>query len=311
VSIEIRVVGPGPDAQQAAALLSAVLPEPLSRERMEAALHAPAQAVWLRAAVDPAAGPVACGLARPQPAMGPQLRLLALVTRPEHRRRGAGSALVADALDWARRNGVAELIARVRDDDAESLRFAERHGFRIDRHTYEWILDLAGFDESPFTGTVAQAERSGIHFLTLADAGDSPAARQRVFELNRETAQDIPGRAGFFTFEQYCRHRFEGPAYRPEGVLLTADGAAWVGLTFVTFPPGGAAVNEMTGVLRAYRGRKIAQALKVLAVRAARAGGAAAIRESNDAENAAMLAINRKMGYRREPGYYSVRRTIG
>ena len=62
--------------------------------------------------------------------------------------------------------------------------------------------------------------------------------------------------------------------------------------------------NFITGVLPAYRGRKIAQALKLIAIRYAKARGANYIRTDNDSENAPMLAINRKLGYKSQTGVY-------
>ncbi|HKV82923.1 MAG TPA: hypothetical protein VJN88_00100, partial [Ktedonobacterales bacterium] len=59
------------------------------------------------------------------------------------------------------------------------------------------------------------------------------------------------------------------------------------------------------------RGRGIATALKVLAIRAARARDAAMIRTNNDSQNAPMLAINRALGYQPEPGYYRMLRRSG
>ncbi|MBP1693528.1 MAG: hypothetical protein H6Q37_1411, partial [Chloroflexi bacterium] len=58
------------------------------------------------------------------------------------------------------------------------------------------------------------------------------------------------------------------------------------------------------GVLRTHRGRKIAQALKVIALRYARQNGAQVIRTDNDSLNAPILAINRKLGYQPQPGKY-------
>jgi RimJ/RimL family protein N-acetyltransferase len=95
--------------------------------------------------------------------------------------------------------------------------------------------------------------------------------------------------------------------YRPEGIFLAADGAAWVGLAIVgTFPETNSMYNMITGVDAAYRGRGIAQALKVLSIRYAQQAGATYIRTNNDSQNAPMLAINRKLGYQPQPGVYSM-----
>ncbi len=66
----------------------------------------------------------------------------------------------------------------------------------------------------------------------------------------------------------------------------------------------------MTGVVASYRGRKIALALKLLAIRYAWSHGAKTIRTHNDSLNAPMLAINRKLGYQPQSGKYRLRKEI-
>src|SRR5207244_2997500 len=58
------------------------------------------------------------------------------------------------------------------------------------------------------------------------------------------------------------------------------------------------AENEMTGTLPEFRGRGFATIAKVATIQWARANGIEHIYTSNDADNAPMLAINRRLGYR-------------
>jgi L-amino acid N-acyltransferase YncA len=53
----------------------------------------------------------------------------------------------------------------------------------------------------------------------------------------------------------------------------------------------------MTGVRRDRRGRGLAHAVKVAALRRARAAGLRTMLTSNDLENEPMLAVNRKLGF--------------
>lgn len=71
--------------------------------------------------------------------------------------------------------------------------------------------------------------------------------------------------------------------------------------------------NMITGVDRAHRGRGVALALKLLSIEYARRCGADYIRTHNDAENAPILAINRKLGYQPQPGLYlcALRLSVG
>lgn len=59
--------------------------------------------------------------------------------------------------------------------------------------------------------------------------------------------------------------------------------------------------SRFTGVIPAFRQRGIATALKVQAIRSAKARGVEKLETENRADNLGMLAINRKLGYRCGP----------
>jgi GNAT superfamily N-acetyltransferase len=194
----------------------------------------------------------------------------------------------------------------------ESLAFAQRRGFAIDRHGLPSRLDLATFDERPFAGAVERAETQGVRFFSLADTGNTLEAREKLYELNRTTGQDIPGSDPTFPpFEDFSRSVFEASWFRADGQILAADGDRWVGLAAVGYnEETRTAYNAFTGVDRDYRGRGLALALKLLAIQRAREYGATSMRTGNDSRNAPILAINRKLGYRPLPGHYRLIRTL-
>ena len=67
-----------------------------------------------------------------------------------HRRRGIGSALMCTALEWAREQKWARVMADVEPDDAAALAFVDRFGFRRlsgDSDSAGWDLGLAGQPE--------------------------------------------------------------------------------------------------------------------------------------------------------------------
>jgi GNAT superfamily N-acetyltransferase len=70
------------------------------------------------------------------------------------------------------------------------------------------------------------------------------------------------------------------------------------------YPTDRPAYNAFTGVLREYRGRGLAQALKLQTILLAKEEGMRYVRTHNDSNNTPMLAVNRKLGYKPEPGYY-------
>ncbi|HEY1391355.1 MAG TPA: GNAT family N-acetyltransferase [Ktedonobacterales bacterium] len=231
---------------------------------------------------------------------------ISTVVAPDHRRQGLGTQLAEAALAFAREQGATRLAAEVRDNVAEGLRFAERYGFRRDRHIFESRLSMANFDEQQFAGAVARVEAEGIRFLTLADLGDTDTARRKLYNLNAALASDTPGHDGdFMPFEQFQKTVCSASWYRPDGQIVAVTGDSWVGMAAVGyFANTNSMYNMITGVDPAWRGRGIALALKLLAIACARRYGAEYFSTNNDSENAPMLAINRRLGYQPEPGYY-------
>jgi C_GCAxxG_C_C family probable redox protein len=231
---------------------------------------------------------------------------------PTWRGQGVGAALYAEAREYLHSLGATRVSSQVRDDDPVALRFAQAAGFTHDRHQFESVLDLTTFDETPYREILAALAADGVRFFTLAEAGNTLANRERLYRVNHSTAQEIPGSDGSWmpTFADFERHVSTADWFRPEGQWLAAIGDEWVGLSAVRlYPEDRSAYNLVTGVLSAYRGRRIALALKLHALRYARKHGATTIRTSNDSLNAPMLALNRKLGYRPLAGKYTLRRT--
>ena len=146
----------------------------------------------------------------------------------------------------------------------------------------------------------------GFSFCSLADFPDTPETRRKLYDLNSATELDIPGVDGsYMTYSEFEERVIGARWFRRAGQRLALDGDTWIGFVAVMLTPDTqGAYNAMTGVIRAYRGRKIAQALKVMAICYARQNGAWRIRTNNDSRNAPILAINQKMGYQPQPGKF-------
>ena len=304
----IRMAMDDADMDAIAALISAVEPERTTSAMLrERAGRTAGQRRW-HVAVDEAARILGVVEAAREPWMPATEAWLWVAIAPGAQRRGIGTALLRDAFARTRGQGPALRRSQVRDDRPDDLAFAQRRGFHIDRHIVDATLDLAAFDERPFAGASAGAQAAGIRFVSMAEAGNGAELQRHVYDLNRRVSGDIPGtEATFAPFEDFKGYVFGAQWYRPEGQILAFHGDRLVGFTDVGYvAPTNSAYNMMTGVDAAYRGRGIALALKLLAIRYARTTGSVSIRTNNDADNTPVLALNRKLGYRPEPGHYQL-----
>ena len=230
--------------------------------------------------------------------------LIALVD-PQHRRQGIGSALYEQIDQFVRAHQATRLFCKIYEKSSDSLPFAEQRGFQIRNQMFMSRIDLATFDETRFAGLIESVEATGIRFSTLEAEGNTPHARRQLYEINRIASVDDPSATdtGFEPFEDYAKTILDASWFQRAGQFMAFDGEKAVGLSAVSYFPEINAVWSMrTGVARTHRGRKIAQALKLLTIQYARETRAEYLNTINDSLNEPMLAINGKLGFVRQEG---------
>jgi ribosomal protein S18 acetylase RimI-like enzyme len=228
------------------------------------------------------------------------------ITDPQLRGRGLGDQLYCDALAWASGQGAYKLDSMVRDDDPTSLAFAERRGFKIDRHMYSSRLDLSHFSEEPFRGLIERVEAGGVRLFTMEDEGDRPEAQRKLYELNKYVDSRIPGERLFPSFEEFSEMVFRSGWYMPDAQVVAADGERWIGITAGGVFAPDTMTMTMTGVHEEYGGRGIGTALKLLLVRTAQKHDIRYMLAGNDSHNVPMLRVNEKLGFKPLRGTYYV-----
>jgi GNAT superfamily N-acetyltransferase len=240
--------------------------------------------------------------------MKPGHFFIKVIVVPEARGHGLGAQMYAEALRVAREHSATHLESTVREADLASIKFTEARGFQIERHLFESTLDLIDFDEHRFDDLLARVDAEGFRFFSLAEAGITDENKLKLYEVNRAAAMDDPSNTGTFPdYYAFSKNVFDASWFRADTQILASHGNRWVGLSAIgIYPADKHAYNAFTGVLREYRGRGLAQALKVKTILLARKEGMHYIRTHNDSKNAPMLAINHKLGYQPEPGMYRI-----
>jgi RimJ/RimL family protein N-acetyltransferase len=160
------------------------------------------------------------------------------------------------------------------------------------------LRDLDTFDDTQFVACLRRCRQSGINFTTMADLGDTAVCRRALYELNKTCSADIPERGEFYTFDEYLAERIQTPLYDPSGVVLAVSDIQWVGMATTSLRVAeGYAFSEMTGVLSSHRGRGISLAMKLQAIRFARASGYRTLRTFHHPDNANAIGMNRRLGF--------------
>ncbi|MDR0269164.1 GNAT family N-acetyltransferase [Paenibacillus sp.] len=233
---------------------------------------------------------------------------LTLVVHPDECGHGVGRALSHEVRLWAQKVEASRLVCFMKDHDETSLGFAQRRGYQQERHMFESVLDLSTFTNEDLFQSIYTAEQSGIRFTTLADEPGEENER-KLYELYRVTHLDIPGfNEDFPWFEEWRKWNIELPAVQPEYIHIAKDGERYVGVvTLQQNEQTQSMYHQYTGVLQEYRGKRLGLALKMLAIRTARASEAHYLRTHNDTLNVPMLRINRDLlGFNAVPGNYKM-----
>ena len=205
---------------------------------------------------------------------------------PESRNCGLGTALLECCEAHLADLGVTTVHASTTPEEA-SQRIATARGFR---HTN--TTRISGVD--PRTIEPCRAP-PGVDLRPLA--GLDP---RKVYELDAEAMLDVPGEVAMdeVSFEQWLKDYWREPDTDLDASVAALIGDRPVAFSHLRIAPGGRAVTEMTGTLREFRGRGLAQLAKRATLVNAAKRGVELVSTENDETNGPMLRVNEKLGYR-------------
>ena len=221
---------------------------------------------------------------------------------PEQRGVGVGSELYARVAGWVQERGCVVLETAVAEDDAESLAWVDRRGFREVGRNSKMVLDLTAI-EAPEIDPPA-----GVEIVTWAER---PELAPGLYAVACEAYPDVPGDEAtpMDPYEQWLSNDMQGDSDRPDATFIAlVDGevGGYAKLSLSRSDPK-VAYHDMTGVRRELRGRGIAAALKRTQIRWAKQAGYEKLQTANEVRNAPILALNKRHGYKLEPGLVILR----
>jgi GNAT superfamily N-acetyltransferase len=176
-------------------------------------------------------------------------------------------------------------------DDAQGARFASRHGYREERRKPVSVLHLAEQKPPPLVVP------PGVELVPIVELDHR---LRELYDLTMAAYRDDPAdsRDALQTFEEWLRDDIGVPDLDFHGSVVAVVDGRLAALALVSTDGAERAENELTGTHPDFRGRRLATLVKLSTVHWARARGIREIWTANDSENAPMLAINGKLGYR-------------
>jgi len=206
----------------------------------------------------------------------------------DHRGRGIGGALIGAALEHVLAHG-ARIVRSASVDDEPARRLAARHAFRNTGVQRISRVDLTTLPPAP-------PPPAGVEVRSFAEVGP-----EAVHPIDVAVTLDVPEDVVWddMPYDSWLREFWESPTLDMDAsVVAVVDGAA-VAITMLrTNRESGRGENDITGTLPAHRGRGLATLVKHHSLARAATLGVRDVFTFNDETNAAMLAVNTKLGYR-------------
>jgi mycothiol synthase len=235
------------------------------------------------------------GLGSAGPSQSPERTALAVRVLPTHRRRGLGSELLEQLLEHAAGLEPEWVSGMVSEDDVPSLSWAEKRGFEEYGRQIELSRELGPAEPPP-------SPPAGIELAELDDRYLDGAYAVWV-----EGFPDMPvsPQAQAPSYDEWLEEEVPGPV-----TFVALENGDVVGAAALLSRVDGLAEHGLTSVLRSHRERGIATALKQALIHWASANGYTELTTWTQDGNAAMQAVNVKLGYRPRPAAINVWRRL-
>jgi GNAT superfamily N-acetyltransferase len=233
----------------------------------------------------------------------PEIIAIYVAVHPDHQGLGYGRALLERAEITASERKIEKAYSWSDETQPRSMRFLERGGYHEVDRGWESNLDLTQGDTNSLRDAVDRVASIGIRIAPVAElASDRDDWKQELHQLYASVEMDVPAPFPIqrVPFEDFVARNL-GRRFVCDGFLVALDGDRIVGLTepqSVDDVPYEIS-QSLTGVHPDYRGRGIAMALKSQAAIWAVEAGYTSIRTHSAQSNAAMLAVNDRLGFQR------------
>jgi tRNA (guanine37-N1)-methyltransferase len=244
----------------------------------------------------------------------PEKATVRIVVRPDCQKQGIGSLLLEHLVKRAKEDGLKLLVAQLQEVKKPALKFVRKRGFNDYGRRLLFTLNPARFDPTPYENLETELAERGIVIKSLTELCETdPDHERKVYELHWTLDAEVPTPEAStkMDFNYYRDEVLHNPNFLYDGCFIAIqDGSNYIGISSFLRDNADNLNVAITGVLPEFRRQKIGLALKVRGIKYAAANNYRRIILTNDPSNVAILALNEKLGAKRQPSIIHLKRLI-
>lgn len=193
------------------------------------------------------------------------------------------------------------------EGNKDGMSFLKNRGYNIVLREPGSKLSVNEFDITKFIETEERVKKEGISIYSISELIKFDKNwQQNLYNLYCLVLKNVPINDDITlrSFEQFKKLKFEAPGYNPDAYFIALDGNKYIGLSSLLKQPSRPKefITDLTGVLREYRRKGIAVALKVATIKYVKSINGISIETDNE-ENNPMYNINILLGFKPLPAW--------
>jgi GNAT superfamily N-acetyltransferase len=192
--------------------------------------------------------------------------------------------------------------------------FVEKRGYREVWRETPVHIDLANFKFTPYAGLEGKLQESGFTIKTLGELKDLPELEHRLYELYREAARYVPCEFDVLDigpFEDWLNWCLHDPTTVPDAFFIALHNDQFIALHETgIYPSQPVLMGGLLGTLPEFRGRGLALALMLRAIRYGGEHGLHTFKTCTAVSNQPMQSLFNKLGFTRDPEWLQCQKDI-
>ncbi|MBS3790976.1 MAG: GNAT family N-acetyltransferase [Candidatus Thermoplasmatota archaeon] len=232
---------------------------------------------------------------------------------PDHQGNGHGTELYQHIIGELEKFDPIKIEAHVREDKERGVELLKKRGFEEAMRMWESELEIEDFDLNEYEGLEEKLRKEGFELTSLAEIEIDEDTKREMYELHEDIMEDVPMPDEYTRqdYDRFIERTFNHPEHFPEGYILALKEDEFVGMSsHWKKEKENSLFTGLTGVRKGYRGKGIATAMKVKAIKIAEEKGFDKIKTMNETGNEDILHINQKLGFEKKPAWIDFEKVL-